>query len=214
MASGSSSSSVALSSNADFYFYANDRSFFIDGVEHQYRDLDLPAEDSRIPVRPPFLAAPDFQQEWRRYTIPEEVKPDCIASGATRDLPIRRTARPSFAPAADIIDVTGDDVPDPIFPQYMDADQVLETYGGIDFASSNSLMGRAFTHVAYENLAVGNVVNSFNAGIFGTTHPLSLESLRKPTAQYIIINKSDNNSSDAVRGSRPAMRWRFYTQSS
>ncbi len=33
MAPGSSSSSVALSSNADFY--ANDRSFFIDGVEHQ-----------------------------------------------------------------------------------------------------------------------------------------------------------------------------------
>ena len=63
MAPGSSNSSAALSSNADFY--SNDRSFFIDGVEHQYRDLDLPAEDSRIPVRPPFLAASDFQQEWR-----------------------------------------------------------------------------------------------------------------------------------------------------
>ena len=73
MAPGSSSSSSALSSNG---FYANDRSFFIDGVEHQYRDLDLPVEDSRISVRPPFLAAPDFQQEWR-YTIPEEVKPEC-----------------------------------------------------------------------------------------------------------------------------------------
>jgi hypothetical protein len=56
----------------------------------------------------------------------------------------------------------------------MDADQVLETYSGIDFASSNSLMGRAFTHVACEDLAVGNVVNSFNAGIFGAAHPISL----------------------------------------
>ena len=118
--------SAALSSNADFY--ANGRSFFIDGVDHQYRDLDLPAEDSRITVRPPScLAAPDFQHEWR-YTIPEEVKPDCIASGASRGLPIRRrptTARSSFAPAAAIIDVTGDDVPERTFPQYMDADQVL-----------------------------------------------------------------------------------------
>ena len=82
----------------------------------------------------------------------------------------------------------------------MDADQVLETYSGIDFASSNSLMGRAFTHVACEDLAVGNVVNSFNAGIFGTTHPISLEGLREPTAQYIIVHKSDDGSSDAVRG--------------
>ena len=164
MAPGSSNSSAALSSNADFY--SNDHSFFIDGVEHQYRELDLPAEDSRIPVRPPFLAASDFHQEWR-YTIPDEIKPDCIASGASRGLPIRRrttTARPSFSPVADIIDVTGDDVPDRIFPQYMDADQVLESYGRIDFVSSHSLMGRAFTHVvAYEDLAVGNMVISFNA---------------------------------------------------
>ena len=37
MAPGSSSSSAVLSSNAEFY--ANDRSFFIDGaLEHQYRD--------------------------------------------------------------------------------------------------------------------------------------------------------------------------------
>ena len=77
----------------------------------------------------------------------------------------------------------------------MDADQVLETYSGIDFASSNSLMGRAFTHVACEDLAVGNVVNSFNAGIFGAAHPISLESLRVPTAQYIIVHKSDDGSS-------------------
>ena len=62
-------------------------------------------------------------------------------------------------------------------------------------------MGRAFTHVAYADLAVGNVVNnSFNAGIFGTTHPISLEGLREPTAQYIIVLKSDDVSSDAVRG--------------
>ena len=53
----------------------NDVSFFIDGVEHQYRDLDLPVEDSRIAVRSPFLAAPDFQQEWR-FTIPKDFKPD------------------------------------------------------------------------------------------------------------------------------------------
>ena len=201
MAPGSSNSSAALSSNADFY--SNDRFFFIDGVEHQYRDLDLPAEDSRIPVRPPFLAASDFQQEWR-YTITDEIKPDCIASGASRGLPIRRrttTARPSFSPAADIIDVTGDDVPDRIFPQYMDADQVLESCGGIDFASSHSLMGRAFTHVVlYEDLAVGNMVISFNAGDFVTTYPISLENLREPTAQYIIFYKSDDGSSDAVRG--------------
>jgi hypothetical protein len=60
MAPGSSSSSSALSSNV---FYANERSFFIDGVdEHQYRDLDVPVENSQISVRPPFLAAPDFQQ--------------------------------------------------------------------------------------------------------------------------------------------------------
>jgi hypothetical protein len=182
MAPGSSLSSSALFSNG---FYANDCSVFIDGVEHQYRDLDLPAENSRIPVRPPFLAASDFQQEWR-YTIPGEVKPDCSLSGTSRDPPIRRrtaTVRPSFTPAADIIDVTGDDIPDRIFPQYIDADEVLETYSGINFASSNSLMGRAFTHVAYADLAVGNVVNSFNAGIFGTTHLISLECLREPTAQ-------------------------------
>ena len=61
-------------------------------------------------------------------------------------------------------------------------------------------MGRGFTHVAYEDLAVGNVVNSFNTGYFGTTHPMSLESLREPTAQYIIVHKSDDGSSDAVRG--------------
>ena len=129
MAHGSSNSSSALSSNA--YFYANDRSFFIDGVEHQYRELDLPAEDSFSNlfqfVCPPFLAASDFQQEWR-YTIPDEIKPDCIVSA--RGLPIWRrttTARPSFSPAADIIDVIGDYVPDRIFPQYMDADQVLES---------------------------------------------------------------------------------------
>jgi hypothetical protein len=72
MAPGFSSSLSALSFND---FYANDRSVFIDGVEHQYRDSDLPAENSRIPLRPPFLAASDFQQEWR-YIIPEEVKPD------------------------------------------------------------------------------------------------------------------------------------------
>ena len=146
MAPGSSSSSAVLSSNAEFY--ANNRSFFIDGVEHQYRDLDLPAEDSRISVRPPFLAAPDFQQEWR-YTIPEEVKPDCSVSGTSRDPPIRRrtaTARPSFTPAADIIDVTGDDIPDRIFPQYIDANQVLETYSGINFASSNSLINGSCFH--------------------------------------------------------------------
>ena len=200
MAPGSSSSSSALSSNV---FYANERSVFINGVEYQYRDLDLPVEDSRISVRPPFLAAPDFQQEWR-YTIREEVKPDCSVSGTSRDLPIRRraaTARPSFTPAADIIDVTGDDIPDRIFPQYIDADQVLTTYSGIDFAFSNSLMDRAFiTHVAYADLAVGNVVNSFNAGNFGTTHPISLECLRELTAQYIIVHKSDDGSSDAVRG--------------
>ena len=115
MAPGSSNSSSALSSNA---FYANERSVFIDGVEHNYRDLDLPADNSRIPVRPPFLAASDVQQEWR-YTIPDEAKPDCSASGASRGPPIRRkaaTTRPSFSPAADIIDVTGDDVPDQIFP--------------------------------------------------------------------------------------------------
>jgi hypothetical protein len=136
MAPGSSSSSSALSSND---FYANNRSVFIDGVEHQYRDLDLPAENSRIPLRPPFLTASDFQQEWR-YIILEEVKLDCSVFGTSRDLPIRRrtaTARPSFTPAADIIDVTGDDIPDRIFPQYIDANQVLETYSGIDFASSN-----------------------------------------------------------------------------
>jgi len=123
MAPAGSSSSAALSSNDDFY--AKDDSFFIDGVEHRYRDLDLPAEDSRIAIRPPFLAAHDFQQEWR-YTIPEDFKPDCIASETSRDPPIRRrstTARPSFVPAVDIIDVTGDDAPDRIFPQYMDADQ-------------------------------------------------------------------------------------------
>ena len=190
MAPGFSSSSAAVSSNADSY--ANDRSFFIDGVEHQYRDLDLPAENSRIPLRPPFLTASDFQQEWR-YTIPNEVKRDCSVSGTSRDPPIRRrmaTARPIFTPAADIINITGDDIPDRIFPQYIDADQVLESYSGIDFASSNSLIGRAFTHVAYADLAVGNVVNSFNAGIFGTTHPISLEGLREPTAQYIIVHKS------------------------
>ena len=199
MAPGSSNSSSALSSNV---FYANERSVFIDGVEHDYRELEIPADNSRISVRPPFLAASDVQQEWR-YTIPDEAKPDCSASGASRGPPIRRkaaTTRPSFSPAADIIDVTGDDVPDQIFPQYADADQVLESYGGVDFASSHSLMGRAFTHVAYEDLAVGNVVNSFNAGVFGTTYPLSLEKLRVPTAQYIIVHKSDDGSSDAVRG--------------
>jgi hypothetical protein len=58
----------------------------------------------------------------------------------------------------------------------------------------------AFTHIAYADLAVGNVVNSFNAGNFGTTHPISLECLREPTAQYIIVRKSDDGSSDAVRG--------------
>ena len=198
MAPGSSSYSSALSSNV---FYANERSVFIDGVEHQYRDLDLPVEDSRISVRPPFLAAPDFQQEWR-YTIPEEVKPDCSVSGTSRDLPIRRraaTARPSFTPAADIIDVTGDDIPDRIFPQYIDADQVLTTYSGIDFAFSNSLMGRAFTHVAYADLAVGNVVNSFDARNFGATHPISLECLREPTAQYIIVHKSDDGCGPRLR---------------
>ena len=61
-------------------------------------------------------------------------------------------------------------------------------------------MGRVFTHVAYEDLAVGNVVNSFNTGIFGTTHLMSLESLREPTAQYIIVHKSVDGSLDAVRG--------------
>ena len=61
-------------------------------------------------------------------------------------------------------------------------------------------MGRAFTHVACADLAVGNVVNSFNGGISGTTHPISLECLREPTAQYIIVHKSDDGSSDAVRG--------------
>ena len=113
MAPGFSSSSAAVSSNADSY--ANDRSFFIDGVEHQYRDFSNYSS-------PPYLAAPDFQQEWR-YAIPEEIKPDCIASGASRGLPFRcrpTTARSTFAPAAaDISDVTGDDVvPDRIFLQY------------------------------------------------------------------------------------------------
>ena len=198
MAPGSSNSSSALSSNV---CYANERSIFINGVENNYRDVDSPADNSRFPVRPPFLAASNVQQEWR-YTIPDEAKPDGSASETSRGPPTRRkvaTTRPHF-PAADIIDVTGDDVPDQIFPQYADADQVLESYGGVDFASSHSLMGRAFTHVAYEDLAVGNVVNSFNAGVFGATHPLSLENLRAPTAQYIIVHKSDDGSSDAVRG--------------
>ena len=61
-------------------------------------------------------------------------------------------------------------------------------------------MGRAFTHIAYADLAVGNVINSLNAGIFGTTHSISLECLREPTAQYIIVHKSDDGLSDAVRG--------------
>ena len=56
MAPGSSSSSSALSSHADFY--ANGRSA-ING-EHNYRDLELPAENSRISVRPPFLVANSF----------------------------------------------------------------------------------------------------------------------------------------------------------
>jgi hypothetical protein len=51
MAPGSSSSSSAFSSNG---FYANDRSVFIDAFEHQYRDLDLPVEDS-CPFAPLFL---------------------------------------------------------------------------------------------------------------------------------------------------------------
>ena len=91
-------------------------------------------------------------------------------------------------------------MPDRIFPQYTDADQVLESYGGIDFVSSHSLMGRAFTHVAYEDLAVGNVVNSFNAGVFGTTYPYPISLENRLTAQYIIIHKSDDGSSDVVRG--------------
>ena len=91
----------------------------------------------------------------------------------------------------------------------MDADQVLETYSGIDFASSNSLMGRAFTHIAYVDLAVGNVINSFNAGIFGTTHPISLESLREP----LFTSRTTVHRMRSVV-TRPAMRWLFYTQSS
>jgi hypothetical protein len=43
MAPGSSNSSSALSSNV---FYANERSVFINGVEHNYRDLDFPADNS------------------------------------------------------------------------------------------------------------------------------------------------------------------------
>ena len=105
MAPGSSSSS-AITSKAGFY--ANDRSFFIDGVEHTYRDLDQPAaaEDSRIALRPPFLAAPDFQQELR-YTIPGGIKPDGSApSGPPRGPHSRRkpiAARPSSVPESDII---------------------------------------------------------------------------------------------------------------
>ncbi len=161
-------------------------------------------EDSRISVRPPFLAAPDFQQDGVIQSL-QKLSRTALYPGplAISLFGVRRaaTARPRFfTPAADIIDVTGDDIPDRNFPQYIDADQVLETYSGIDFASSNSLMGRDFTHVAYADLAVGNVVNSFNSGIFKTTHPISLEGLREPTAQYIIVHKSDDGSSDAVRG--------------
>ena len=39
------------------------------------------------------------------------------------------------------------------------------------------------------------IINSFNAGIFGTTHSISLECLREPTAQYIIVHKSDEGRS-------------------
>ena len=54
-------------------------------------------------------AYPKVPQEWR-YTI----RIRGISSGATRSLPTRRrpTAGPRFAPAVDIIDITGDDVPD------------------------------------------------------------------------------------------------------
>jgi hypothetical protein len=42
-------------------------------------------------------------------------------------LPTRRrsTAGPIFAPVTEIIDITGDDTPDRLFPQYVDASQVL-----------------------------------------------------------------------------------------
>ena len=82
----------------------------------------------------------------------------------------------------------------------MDADQVLELYDGVDFASAGPLLGRAFSHASYDELAVGNVINSFKTATFGNTHPMSLEGLREPTAQYVIVHKSEDGSSDAVRG--------------
>ena len=117
----------------------------------------------------------------------------------------------NFVPAEDIIDVTGDDdvlddlplgMPaaayhDQFFPQYVDASHVLTDYADVDF-SSDALMGRAFSPIAYADLTVGNVVNSF--GLRNNTDPLSLANLLDPVAQYIIVNKAEDGSTDAVRG--------------
>ena len=150
-------------------------------------------------MRPPLLAAPTFPEEWR-YTIPDGPLPDGIASANTRNPPTRRRQAalgPRIAAiAADIIDVTGDDVPDRLFPQYADASHVLADYGGINFAS-DVLMGRAFSQVAYSELAVGNVVNAFG---LRDKNLVSLGNLLDPVAQYIIVNKSEDGSSDAIRG--------------
>ena len=66
--------------------------------------------------------------------------------------------------------------------QYMDADQVLEPYDGVDFASAGPLLGHAFSHAfPHDELAVGNVINSFKTATFGNTHPMSLEGLHELT---------------------------------
>ena len=98
---------------------------------------------------------------------------------------------------------------DRIFPQYMDADKVLETYGGI--ASSNSLMGCAFTHIAYEDLAVGNVIMP------GFSEQL-IQYLWRAYANRLhsTLLFTSRTTVHRVRSvvTRPAMRWLFYTQSS
>ena len=148
MAPGSSSSSSAFSSND---FYANDRSVFIDGVEHQYHDLDLPAENSRIPLRPPFLAASDFQQEWR-YIIPEEVKPDCSPGPLAISLfGVERQRRVRVSRLQQILLSTSLAMTFPTVHRRRSSSRNLKWYR---FCLQQLLMGRAFTHVAYADLAV------------------------------------------------------------
>ena len=74
---------------------------------------------------------------------------------------------------------------------------MLIDYADVDF-SSDTLMGRAFSPIAYADLTVGNVVNSF--GLPNNDDPLSLANLLDPVAQYIIVNKAEDGSTDAVRG--------------